>query len=65
MRSLRAVEHDIPAYPVQNRLTQPLRAEAARAGEPDMLSLWAGQGLKLCRTGAAWDLGRRTGLDRR
>ena len=30
MREMRAVEDDVPAYPVQNRLTQPLRAAAAR-----------------------------------
>jgi nitronate monooxygenase len=45
MSEMRATEADAPAYPVQNRLTQPLRAAAARLGKPDMLSLWAGQGV--------------------
>lgn len=58
MREMRRVEDEVPAYPVQNRLTQPLRAAAAKAGEADMLSLWAGQGVKLIRTGDAGDLVR-------
>jgi nitronate monooxygenase len=53
MTEMRAVEREVPAYPVQNRLTQPLRAAAAAAGEADMLSLWAGQGVKLARPGDA------------
>lgn len=56
MRELRAVEDEVPAYPVQNRLTQSLRAAAAKAGEPDMISLWAGQAVKLARPGDAGEL---------
>ena len=56
MREMRPVEADIAPYPVQNALTQDLRAAAARAGSPDVLSLWAGQGVKLARRGAAGDL---------
>ena len=59
MRELRAVQDEVPAYPVQNRLTQPLRAAAARAGDPEMISLWAGQGVRLARPGDAGDLVRR------
>lgn len=59
MRELRASEMEAPAYPVQNRLTQPLRAAAAKAGTADMLSLWAGQGVKLTRTGPAGALVQR------
>lgn len=58
MRRLREAEDDVPAYPVQNRLTQPLRAAAARAGEADMISLWAGQGVKLARPGDAAEMVR-------
>ena len=58
MREMRAVEGEVPAYPVQNRLSQPLRAAAAKAGEPDMISLWAGQGVGLAREGDAGDLVR-------
>jgi nitronate monooxygenase len=58
MRDMRAVEREVPAYPVQNRLTLPLRAAAAAAGEADVLSLWAGQGVRQARRGAAAELVR-------
>ena len=58
MRELRAVEDEVPAYPVQNRLTQPLRAAAARADQPDLISLWAGQGVKLVKPGEAGQMVR-------
>lgn len=59
MRRMRAVEEDVPAYPVQNRLTQPLRAAAAQADEPELMSLWAGQGVRLARRGRAADMVRQ------
>lgn len=59
MREMRASENDVLAYPVQNRLTQPLRAAAARANDADVLSLWAGQGVSLARAGEAGDMVRR------
>ena len=59
MREMRGVEREVPAYPVQNRLTQPLRAAAATAGDPQMLSLWAGQAVRLAERGPAADLLRR------
>ena len=59
MREMRPVEREVPAYPVQNRLVQPLRAAAAKAGEADMIALWAGQGVGLARPGDAESLVRR------
>jgi len=59
MREMRAVERDVPAYPVQNRLTQPLRAAATQAGDAEVLSLWAGQGVKLAGPGDAEQMIRR------
>ncbi len=56
MREMRAVEDEVPAYPVQNRLTQPLRAAAAQAGQADMISLWAGQGVRLAKPGDAGEM---------
>lgn len=53
MREMRSVEDEVPAYPVQNRLTQPLRGAAVRRDEPEMISLWAGQGVSLARPGPA------------
>jgi nitronate monooxygenase len=40
-------------FPLQNSLTRPLRAAAAKAGRADMLSLWAGQGARLARRQSA------------
>ena len=56
MREMKAVEGDVPAYPVQNRLTQPLRAAAAAAGHADVLSLWAGQGATMAAPGRSGEL---------
>jgi nitronate monooxygenase len=56
MREMRAAEDDIPAYPVQNALTQELRAAAAKAGSADALSLWAGQSVALAKPGGAAEI---------
>lgn len=53
MRAMRPVEENIAPYPVQNALTQELRATATKAGSADAISLWAGQAVKLARKGAA------------
>jgi nitronate monooxygenase len=42
MRELSAVEKQLPAYPVQNALTSVIRAEAAKRGETELMSLWCG-----------------------
>jgi nitronate monooxygenase len=46
---LAAVEGQLPPYPAQNALTRDIRAAAAKAGNADYLSLWAGQGVALAR----------------
>lgn len=56
MRETKAMEEEAPAYPVQNRLTQPLRAAAAKAGDPEMISLWAGQAVRLAKPGDAGEM---------
>jgi len=76
MRRMRPLEHAVPAYPVQNRLTQPLRAAATAQDDADAISMWAGQAVNLAAPGdagalveqwwaeakdAAWDLVKRTG----
>lgn len=56
-----AVEHGgipIPPFPLQNALTRPLRAASAARGDAEALSLWAGQGLRLLRSGGAAPLTR-------
>jgi len=46
-------------FPLQNALTRPLRAAAAKAGRAEFLSLWAGQGVGLARRDSAANLVRR------
>ena len=58
------IEHGAPAnailpFPLQNALTRPLRAAAAKRGDAGLLSLWAGQGVRLARRQPAADLVRR------
>jgi nitronate monooxygenase len=43
-------------FPLQNRLTRPLRAAAAEQGRAEFLSLWAGQGVGLSRRQSATEL---------
>lgn len=40
----------LPAFPQPNAASRPLRQAAARAGQADFISLWAGQALPLNRT---------------
>jgi nitronate monooxygenase len=40
-------------FPLQNAITRPLRSAAAQQGRAEFLSLWAGQGVRLARRGAA------------
>jgi nitronate monooxygenase len=56
VREMRGVQEDVPAYPVQNRLTQALRAAADKAGDPELMSLWAGQAVKLAKPGPAGEM---------
>ncbi len=43
-------------YPAQNNLTRPMRTAAAKQGDADRLSLWAGQAAPLARAMPAADL---------
>ncbi len=49
MRELLPVEGQVPAYPVQNALTSSVRKEAAKRGDPDYMSLWAGAEVRRAR----------------
>lgn len=42
MKQMEGVETQVPAYPVQNALTGSIRAAAAKSGDPELMSLWAG-----------------------
>src|SRR5262249_47555615 len=48
-RRLEPREREIPAYPIQKALTQPIRAAAKKAGRTDFMSLWAGQAAGMSR----------------
>ncbi|ONI93113.1 2-nitropropane dioxygenase [Saccharothrix sp. ALI-22-I] len=49
IRELAAEEGNVPAYPVQNALMQPLRRAAAARGDSQYVNLWAGQAAPLSR----------------
>jgi len=50
---------DIPEYPVQNRLTQDIRAAANAQGKAEYVSLWAGQAAGLSTAEPAGEVVRR------
>jgi nitronate monooxygenase len=49
MKQLEDVEKELPAYPVQNALTTPIRAAAAAKGDTELMSLWAGAEVRRAR----------------
>jgi len=56
LRNAFIVEHGAGApraYPQVHHLTAPLRAAAARRGDPDGLALWAGTGFRAAKSGPA------------
>ena len=56
MEEVEGVAGAILPYPLQNALTRPLRASAAKQDRSEFLSLWAGQGLRLARRESAAEL---------
>jgi nitronate monooxygenase len=49
MARMAEVEAQCPAYPVQNALTGPIRFEAAKRGDTELMSLWCGTGVARAR----------------
>lgn len=49
MRQMAEFEAEVPLYPIQNALTGSIRAEAAKRGDPELMSLWAGTGVAKSR----------------
>ncbi|SDE49313.1 nitronate monooxygenase [Paenibacillus sp. UNCCL117] len=60
MKDMRDYSGTIPPYPIQNALTRDIRQAAAKAGDPEYMSLWAGQGLRLATGRTADDIVRQT-----
>ncbi|RJX39185.1 nitronate monooxygenase [Paenibacillus pinisoli] len=44
---------EIPAYPIQHAMTKDIRQASAKANNPEYMSLWAGQGLRLAKDQSA------------
>jgi nitronate monooxygenase len=61
MRDLRDV--GVPPYPVMHTLTAELRRRAAERDEPELMSLWCGQGIHLATELPAAELVRRLADD--
>lgn len=61
MRDLRDVT--VPGYPVMHTLTSELRRRAAERDEPDLMSLWCGQGVRLATELPAAELVHRLAED--
>ncbi len=60
MKDMRFYEGDIPAYPIQNALTRDIRQAASKMNNPEYMSLWAGQGLRLAKDHAAAEIVKQT-----
>ena len=56
MRQMEAVEPQVPPYPIQNALTGSIRAAAAKTGDTELMSMWAGAGFARARPMAAGKL---------
>ncbi|HEY7450865.1 MAG TPA: nitronate monooxygenase, partial [Vicinamibacterales bacterium] len=48
-----AAEEGILPFPLQNDLTRSMRKAAVEQGKPELLALWAGQGVRLARRQSA------------
>ena len=59
MRDADAIAADILPYPLQNALTRPMRTEGGKAGDTQVLSLWAGQAAPMARRESTAQLVRR------
>ncbi|MFD1068016.1 NAD(P)H-dependent flavin oxidoreductase [Oceanobacillus locisalsi] len=49
MIKMKQYETHLPAYPIQNSLTKPIRGEAGKQNLPEWMSLWSGQNPRLCK----------------
>lgn len=56
MKELKSRENLIPAYPIQHYLTSHVRKEAARQNNPEYMSLWSGQGVRLSQCQSVYEL---------
>lgn len=59
VRALAGRDGDLLPFPLQSALTRAMRTAAAQQGDPEHLSLWAGQGVARIRAIPAGELVRR------
>ncbi|RJE88315.1 nitronate monooxygenase [Paenibacillus sp. 1011MAR3C5] len=60
MKDMSNYEGTIPDYPIQNALTRDIRQAASHVSNPEYMSLWAGQGLRLAQDHAAAEIVKQT-----
>ncbi|WP_167280903.1 nitronate monooxygenase [Paenibacillus lupini] len=60
INKMRLYSGTIPAYPIQNTLTRDIRQAAAKANNPEYMSLWTGQGVRLAKELTASDIVKQT-----
>jgi len=53
MREMHSYSGEIPPYPIQHVMTKDIRQASALANNPEYMSLWAGQGLRLANDKSA------------
>jgi nitronate monooxygenase len=56
MIELKRHEDLIPGYPIQHYLTSNIRKEAANQDNPEFMSLWSGQGVRLSKNQSVTEL---------
>ncbi|OCT11327.1 nitronate monooxygenase [Paenibacillus pectinilyticus] len=60
MKDMQQYPGTIPAYPIQHTMTKDIRQASAKANNPEYMSLWAGQGLRLANDHAAAAIVKQT-----
>lgn len=60
MNDMQQYSGAIPPYPIQNAMTRDIRQAAAKANNPEFMSLWAGQGLRLAKNRTAAEIVQQT-----
>lgn len=56
IEEMQAHQDSILPFPIQNALTQKIRSDANKNNNTDFMSMWAGQGMALCKKLSACDL---------
>ncbi|MBU8880304.1 nitronate monooxygenase [Bacillus sp. FJAT-29790] len=59
IKEMSPLSSSILPFPIQNDLTGSIRKQAAKVNQPDFMSLWAGQGLRLANETTVYELMKR------